>query len=172
MHSRIIVAGTFDRLHPGRECIRLEGATSKQQQNECLIPDESMLRTAFANGQRAEVWVTDDVMSASKGGKLGQKIQPFADRVAKLISWCNLHGYDGRYTIHELHDGYGDSVVDGSYTAIVCSEESRAGCDAINAKRALIGLPELEVVVAPLITDSAGEKISSTRLRAASTGKP
>lgn len=145
-HARIIVAGTFDLLHAGHE---------------------SMLATAFASARHVEIWVTDDAMTSVKGHKLGQKIQPYADRVAKVKLWCDARGYEGLYAIHELHDGYGDSTVDASYTAIVCSEESRAGCEAINAKRAAAGLPTLEIVVAPLVTDDLGHKVSSTALRAA-----
>lgn len=145
-HARVIVAGTFDLLHPGHE---------------------SMLRTAFASGKHTEIWVTDDAMSAAKGDKLRQRIQPFSSRVATLSAWCDAQGHAGKYSVHELHDGYGDSVVDGSYTAIVCSEETRAGCDDINSRRAAAGLAPLEVIVAPLVRDAAGVKLSSTALRAA-----
>ena len=146
-HDRIIVAGTFDLLHAGHE---------------------SMLDTAFAHGRHVEIWVVCDEMSAAKGKRLGQRIQPFATRTGLLSAWCDAHGYRGRYSTHELKDAFGDSTVDATYTAIVCSDETRSGCDAINAARRSSGLAPLDVVVAPLVTDAAGVKLSSSALRAAS----
>lgn len=73
--------------------------------------------------------------------------------------------YRGRYSVHELHDVFGDSVRDPTYTAIVCSEETRGGCSLINAKRAAAGWPPLEVIVASIVRNAAGAKLSSTDIR-------
>ena len=73
--------------------------------------------------------------------------------------------YRGRYSVHELHDVFGDSVRDPTYTAIVCSEETRLGCALINAKRAAMGWPPLEVIVASIVRNAAGTKLSSTDIR-------
>ena len=77
------------------------------------------------------------------------------------------HPYRGRYTVHELHDVFGDSVRDPTYSAIVCSEETRAGCNLINVKRAALGWPPLDIIVASIVRDAAGGKLSSTAIRQA-----
>jgi hypothetical protein len=77
------------------------------------------------------------------------------------------HPYRGRYSLHELHDVFGPSVTDGSYTAITCSEETVAGCQLINDKRAAGGLRPLAVYVAAVVTNDRGKKLSSTDIRAA-----
>jgi phosphopantetheine adenylyltransferase len=148
LHDRIIVAGTFDIMHDGHH---------------------ALLHTAFTHGRRAEIWVTDDAAAMAKGAKLRQQLRSFADRVAQIIRWCEEHSYTGRFTIHELRDAFGDSITDGSYTAIVVSEETRDGGELINAKRIAAGLPPLEIVVTPLVTDESGSKLSSTALRALET---
>ena len=73
--------------------------------------------------------------------------------------------YRGRFTTHALHDVFGDSVRDATYTAIVCSEETRSGCDLINARRAELGWPPLTVIIARIVRNAAGAKLSSTDIR-------
>jgi pantetheine-phosphate adenylyltransferase len=64
-----------------------------------------------------------------------------------------------------LHDGVGNTTTDPTYTAIVCSEETRASCEAINDTRRGKGMAPLDVILAPLLMAREGEKISSTELR-------
>jgi phosphopantetheine adenylyltransferase len=144
-HERIIVAGTFDVLHAGHY---------------------AMLHTAFARAGRAEIWISDDASALAKGAKLGQNLRSFKERSSQIVSWCEKHGYGARFSVHELRDAFGDSLTDGTYTAIVVSEETRSGGELINSKRAAAGLAPLEIVVTPLVIDESGEKLSSSALRA------
>ena len=150
LHPRAIVAGTFDVLHAGHA---------------------SLLHTAFRHGQHVEVWVTSDALSAAKGARLGQTISGYGERVASVSGWCDAHGYAGRFSVHPLHDGVGASVEDPTYTVIVCSEESVAGCAVVNAARTGKGWPPLEVVVAPLVVGADGVKVSSSDIRAGRGGR-
>lgn len=78
------------------------------------------------------------------------------------------HPYRGRYSLHELHDAMGDSIKDATYTAIVCSAETKAGCETINAKRAELGFPPLAIYTVPLrMAPGAAVKLSSTAIREA-----
>ncbi len=77
------------------------------------------------------------------------------------------HPYRGRYSLHELHDPFGPSITDPSYTGIACSEETKEGCRLINDKRREAGMRPLELFVAPLLCGPTGAKLSSTDLRAA-----
>ena len=140
--------------------------------------------------------LTDDAQCAAKSARVGQALQPFATRAANLAAWCDAQGpgagaahaarwglsppppppagcdpahpYRGRFSVHELHDAFGASVSDASYTAIVCSEETVPGCELVNERRAALGWPPMQLAVVPLLADAAtGAKLSSTRLRAA-----
>lgn len=76
--------------------------------------------------------------------------------------------YRFRFSIHELPDALGPSTTEPRYCAIVCSEETLSGCQAINEARLRNGLNPLDVIVTPLVFGQSGEKLSSTALR---TGK-
>jgi hypothetical protein len=166
------VAGTFDLLHAGH--FRL-------------------LREAFRRGRRVEVWLADDAMGAAKAAAKRQALRPFAVRCAALAAWCDAQTaadcaaddraeeegggaavdvdahfpLRGRFSLHALHDAFGPSVTEPRYTAIACSEETRAGCDTINSRRAAAGLAPLEVFVAPVLLGADGLKLSSSSLREA-----
>lgn len=249
VHARVVVAGTWDRLHPGHF---------------------ALLHTAFLHGQTVEVWCTDDALCAVKSVKVGQRLQSLVARMRQLYEWLTTqtsdsiadfadhygadiaelavlspkliaasaassaaaaegplpdsgsdagseavavaaaaagtasgeagaglrvaasggggsdaaamrrhqqlapvivldeaHPYRGRFALFALHDGVGLTVHDPTYTAIVCSEETRSGCEEINARRAAAGMRPLAVYTAPLVRDRTGAKLSSTQLRAA-----
>lgn len=174
-HARTVVAGTFDRMHAGHF---------------------ALLHTGFNVAAHVEVWITDDAMTEAKARKVGQPIRSFAVRSAQVFEWLEAqtaadadafhasthgsrnasldgddkaHPYRGRFTLHALHDPFGPPAVDGSYTSIVCSEETRPGCEKINAMRAAAGLAPLDVAVVPVLCGSDGVKHSSTAIRAAET---
>ena len=176
LHARMVIAGTLDRLHAGHY---------------------AMFHIAFARGRMVEIWVMDDKQSEAKARKVGQAIQPFKARCEAVSLWCDsqtpesiaafirdyaldvppslpsdvildpAHPYQGRYSLHELTDHFGDSIRDPTYTGIVCSEETAPGCALINEKRAQLGMSPLQIYCAPLIRNNLGEKLSSTDIRAA-----
>lgn len=141
--------------------------------------------------------VTDDAQAHKKGHSVGQLLQPFDVRMRHLAAWCDAqtrddvqafwarygplddvaalredetlrgHPYRHRYEFRELRDAFGDTITDTTYTAIVCSVETLRGCQVINERRVAAGMAPLHVYVAPLMTDGAGEKYSSTAIRAA-----
>lgn len=137
--------------------------------------------------------ISDDAMAHVKSVKSGQFLQTYSVRCAAVAAWCDAqtpesirlflssrqieltsglrlgppgHPYRGRYSTHELHDAFGPSITDPSYTAITCSEETKEGCVSINSRRASAGMAPLEIVVAPLVVGPSGSKLSSTDLRA------
>jgi len=73
--------------------------------------------------------------------------------------------FQSRFSIHALPDPLGPSISEPRYQAIVCSEETLTGCEAINAARVQRGLNPLDVIVTPLVLGPRGEKLSSTELR-------
>lgn len=175
-HDLALVAGTFDRLHAGHALL---------------------LDAAFRAGRRVEIWVSDDAMVAAKATRLQQHLHGVAQRCAQVAAWCDArtardagaaadaaasdsvaggdagtgaaaYPYRGRYSLHELRDAVGPAAdVDASRAAIVCSEETLPGCEAINAQRAAAGRAPLCVVVVPVLRGADGCKLSSSALRAA-----
>jgi phosphopantetheine adenylyltransferase len=137
--------------------------------------------------------VTDDAQAQQKATKLNQRIKPYTERIDNLAAFldaqtpvsiaadfeqagisvdmssipcidCN-YPYRNRYTFIELHDSFGNPIIDPSYTTIVCSEETKVGCDKINEIRTSKGMNPLRLVVAPLVRDEEGRKLSSTLIR-------
>lgn len=149
-HDIVLVAGTFDRMHAGHE---------------------ELLDAAFKTGKQVEVHITDDAMTEAKAKKLGQtNMHDYATRAAGVAELCRKRYGDeaaSRFSIHPLHDPFGPAVTGKHYTAIVCSEETKAGCELINKKRLEDHeFSPLEIVCIGLQLDpSTGEKLSSTALR-------
>jgi phosphopantetheine adenylyltransferase len=172
-HDLIIAAGTFDVLHDGHFM---------------------MLHAAFSHSDFVEIWLVDDAMGASKEVRTGQSISSWAERAARIASWADSQTaesvldfldrareilgdklvsdaipsmtapYTGRHREFELSDALGPAVADSRFTAIVCSDETRAGVDQINALRSAQGLAPLAIVQVPLWM-AGTEKLSSSTLR-------
>ncbi len=62
----MLVAGTFDVLHPGHYLL---------------------LHSAFHHGERVEVWLSGDAMVATKAAQCHQTLQPFAARSQGVCAW-------------------------------------------------------------------------------------
>lgn len=67
--------------------------------------------------------------------------------------------------IVEINDPFGPTVTNESITALVVSEETRNGGEAVNKKRLEKGWSELEVFMVEVIEGVEGEKLSSTEIR-------
>lgn len=175
LHPIVIVAGTFDILHDGHYL---------------------MLHAAFSHGAFVEVWLSDDAMCAAKALRCNQRISSWASRSASVAAWiddqtessvrdfcaraavaCGAAAvavviprvavpYAGRHAEFELHDTLGPAATEARYTAIVCSQETREGVDAVNANREAMGLIALTIIEIPMWLKSTGDKLSSTLLRA------
>ena len=69
------------------------------------------------------------------------------------------------YSIYELNDFYGPTVLNREVQAIVTTESSKENCIKINALRESKNITKLEIVIVPLAEDHEGKVISSTRIR-------
>jgi phosphopantetheine adenylyltransferase len=178
-HPTCVVAGTFDLLHAGhfrllREAFRrgrrvevwladdAMGAAKAAAKRQTLRPfaERCAALAAWCDAQTAAECAAADRAEREEGGG--------ADADADADVDVDAHfPLRGRYSLHALHDAFGPSVTEPRYTAIACSEETRAGCDAINSRRAAAGLAPLEVFVAPVLLGADGIKLSSSSLREA-----
>jgi len=69
--------------------------------------------------------------------------------------------------IVEINDQFGPTVTEEGISALVVSEETRAGGEAVNKERARKGWGGLEVFVVGVVEDEnwGGMKMSSTEIR-------
>jgi pantetheine-phosphate adenylyltransferase len=144
----VAVGGTFDRLHAGHRL--LLGASA-------LVATRAVF-----------VGVTADQMLAAK--KNASLLEPYAAREAGAVDFMRRVHPGLRCSAGPLSDPRVPPLcaTERDFDAIVVSEETIHGADAINAVRAGLGFPPLVVVVVGLVASSAAShaKLSSTDLRA------
>ena len=188
MDATILVAGTFDVLHAGHYLL-LHAAFHSARAVEVWLSDDAMcaakalrcgqaLQPLASRAAALRAWLEQQTphsiaaFYASAGLPLPQPQPPSAGSEEApppppLPQQPPQHPYAGRYSLHALPDALGPAATEPRYTAIVCSEETRQGCEAINAQRCAGGLAPLRLVVVPLLLGQGGEKLSSTAARAA-----
>jgi pantetheine-phosphate adenylyltransferase len=149
MKQRLLVAGTFDRLHAGHE---------------------ALLSSAFLQGEHVTVALTSNTYVTSY--KFIQALS-FDERKKELETWVNSHGYKGKCTIIAIDDPY-EPAASGSFDGIVVSSQTKPRAEEINGKRVERSLPPLEIVEVPMVLAQDGLPVSATRVKEGiidSTGK-
>ncbi|WP_099212350.1 phosphopantetheine adenylyltransferase [Thermococcus henrietii] len=139
---KVVVGGTFDRLHLGHK---------------------ALLRKAFEVGKVVYVGLTSDEMIRDK--PYAEKILPYELRLRDLLKFFDVNGYNN-YRVIKIHNAIGFAGEMKSLEAIVVSEETYKGALIVNRAREERGLRPLEIVVIPIIRSSLGPKISSSLIRA------
>ncbi len=143
MHKHIVLGGTFDRFHAGHE---------------------KFVNTALENGESITVGITTELLYRHK--VLASCIEPYEVREQSVA--CYIKKNRKKHTVFRtvpLTDVYGTAVTDETADAIVVTEATRKGADAINGKRKELGKKPLNVIVAPLVKGEDGRVISSERIR-------
>jgi len=139
---KVVVGGTFDRLHLGHK---------------------ALLRKAFEVGKVVYVGLTSDEMIRDK--PYAEKILPYELRLRDLLKFFDVNNYRN-YRVIKIHNAIGFACCLKSLEAIVVSEETYKGALIVNKAREERGLKPLEIVVIPIIKSSLGPKISSSLIRA------
>jgi pantetheine-phosphate adenylyltransferase len=136
---RVIVGGTFDRLHAGHK---------------------KLLRVAAMLGDELLVGITDGDMLKEK--EEWEKIEPFSTRKENVENF--LASIGAKFEICRITDPIGPAAhVDAD--AIVVSEETYNGAIAVNNARLLSGKNKLTIVVIPMVLSENGTPIRSSKLR-------
>ncbi len=138
---RVIVAGTFDRLHKGHKVL---------------------LGTSAKLGEELLVCIADGPLLMSK--KFREKIQSYEERKKKVEQF--LTHLNTPYSIVKILDPIGPAGSDKLADAIVVSTETYPGALRVNFERKKRGLKELIIIVCPLVPAEDGKPISSERIRA------
>jgi len=137
--KKIILGGTFNRLHPGhRYFLSLAAYYAK----EALIG-----------------LCSDKMMKVRK--KHRKDIQDFKERKKALQNYLRRIGLKAE--IVEINDIYGPAVKDRAADAILLTEETLLNGQKINLIRKKNKLKELNYIVLPYLFDKTGKKISSRK---------
>ena len=142
-YKKVAVGGTFDKFHYGHR---------------------RLLDKAFEIGEHVEIGVTSDAFASSKGD-----IDSCSVRMANLNEFLSKD--HDNFHISSLDDAYGPTVVDGSFDAIVVSEETEPTAVEINKIRKSKGMSELDIIVISFVLAKDKIPISSTRIRAGEIDK-
>ena len=139
------LGGTFDHLHDGHRLL-LKTAAKLGTHIALALTTESLLESK----KHRNLLETYNIRE--------MKIREFLERDLGLSS--------DFYTILPLDDPYGPAITDWEIEAHVSSMETHDVAIKINEVRIEKGLPPMTLIIIPIVTDSDGEKLSSTRVRA------
>lgn len=141
MFDTIATGGTFDILHKGHY---------------------SLLQKAFEVGKQVIIGISSDHYASVKKKKITNE---YPIRLKNLKRFIEDKFNKSNYSIYELNDFYGPTVLTKDVQAIVTTEGTKENCIKINDLRKSKGMPQLEIIVVPLVEGQDGKVISSTRIR-------
>ena len=141
MFDIVATGGTFDILHKGHYML---------------------LQKSFEVGRMIIIGVSSDSYATRKQKKI---INNYDIRQENLNKFINKNFKKSNYSIYELDDFYGPTVLTRDVQAIITTESSLENCLKINRLRKSKGIPQLEIILVPLEEDKEGKVISSTRIR-------
>lgn len=141
MFDIVATGGTFDILHKGHYMLLLK---------------------AFEVGRQVIIGVSSDNYATLKKKKITNK---YSIRQEKLKKFIGENFNKSNYSIYQLNDFYGPTVLTRDVEAIVTTESTKENCAKINELRKSKGMPQLEIILVPLVEDKEGKVISSTRIR-------
>lgn len=141
MFDTVATGGTFDILHKGHYILLLK---------------------AFEVGNHVIIGLSSDNYANQKKKKIAND---YHTRLKNLRKFIKEKFNKSNYTIYELNDFYGPTVLNRKVQAIVTTESSKENCIKINALRESKNITKLAIVIVPLAEDHEGKVISSTRIR-------
>jgi pantetheine-phosphate adenylyltransferase len=141
MFDTVATGGTFDILHKGHYILLLK---------------------AFEIGNQVIIGLSSDNYAKQKKKNIAND---YTIRLKNLTKFIKEKFNKSNYSIYELNDFYGPTVLNREVQAIVTTEPSKENCIKINALRESKSNTKLEIVVVPLVEDHEGKAISSTRIR-------
>src|SRR5260221_8859715 len=118
---------------------------------------------AFSLSQAVVLGLTQPSMNERK--VWNNLILPYEERKREIEAYVQSLNRLSDLKIIPIDDIYGSTREDEELQAIVVTPHTKGGADQINLAREKRGLTKLTVHVCELVTDDAGDIISSTRIR-------
>ncbi|GAA5952087.1 hypothetical protein JCM3765_005188 [Sporobolomyces pararoseus] len=135
----VALGGTFDHLHYG---------------HKLLLTLASSITT-----EKLIVGISDDPLLGNKRFK--EFLQGIEERRERVRNFLELIRPGIKHDVVKLQDVYGPTATEPDIQALVVSEETRSGAQAINKLRSERSLSTLETFVINLVSDDASENPSS-----------
>ena len=143
-YDHVVLGGTFDHLHLGHMLL--------------------LNAASLACQLRLVIGLSTGVLLKKKVH--GERLQSYDERLAYLNKYMTWVNPKIQVEIVPIEDPFGPSISDDQLQAVVVSQETKRGADAINARRIDAGLSPLVPIVVNLVMESSIDvKISSTTLR-------
>ena len=137
----VALGGTFDIIHKGH----LE-----------------LLKNAFLVSSHAIIGLTGDELAQKMGKKL---LNNYSKRLQTLQETIKKNFSDSSFSISKLDNDFGPAAIEGDVQALVVSEETKNKGEILNKLRREKNLPQVEVVIVPMVLAEDGKRISTTRIK-------
>jgi pantetheine-phosphate adenylyltransferase len=141
MFDIVATGGTFDILHKGHYMLLLK---------------------AFEVGRQIIIGISSDGYATRKQKNI---VNNYNIRRENLKKFIDKNFKKSNYSVYQLDDFYGPTVLTRDVQAIITTESSFENCVKINNLRESKGMTQLEIIIVPLVEDKEGKVISSTRIR-------
>lgn len=92
-------------------------------------------------------------------------IEPYEIRKEAVREYLEKHQKDTEVEIVALSDPFGPTVLEPKFEALVATELTKKGAEAVNRERFKRALPELIIELVPLYLNSQGEYLTSSSIR-------
>jgi len=144
MFKKVVVGGTFNRLHKGHQVI---------------------IDSAFRIGESVVIGLTSDEFAARFRAI---NTYPYSKRERQLKEYIKKLKEklreDKSYQIIKIEDSYGIATIDPDIDCIVVSEETLLRAEEINAIRFKKGLNKINILVIPIVLADDRKPISGERI--------
>ena len=137
----VALGGTFDIIHKGHM---------------------ALLSESFSISSHAIIGLVGDELAEKMGKKL---LNNYSRRLEILQSTIEEHFPNSSYTISKLENDFGPAAIEGKVDALVVSEETSNKGEILNKLRREKNLPQVQVVIVPMILAKDGGRISTTRIK-------
>ena len=139
---KVCRGGTFDIIHRGHEVL---------------------LNKALDVGDSIIIGLTTD--ARAKKGRENEDINSYSQREISLYNWLKSKNAEKRVSIVPLDDDWGPGALEEDINLIVVSEETKLVAKKLNTHRIEAGMPQLKIIVVPMLDARDGSRISSSRIR-------
>ena len=139
---KVCLGGTFDIIHEGHEVL---------------------LNKALDAGDSIIIGLTTD--ARAKKGRENEDINSYSQREISLYNWLKSKNAEKRVSIVPLDNDWGPGALEEDINLIVVSEETKSVAKKLNIHRIEAGMPQLKIIVVPMLNARDGSRISSSRIR-------
>ena len=137
----VAMGGTFDVIHKGHT---------------------TLLSDAFSMSTKVIIGLTSDEMALRKGKNIQND---YNKRLETLVKTIEKNFPNREFEISKLDNDFGPAVLEKEVQALVVSGETSNQGEVLNQLRKQKNLPEVDVVVVPMVLAKDGLKISTTRIK-------